>query len=131
MILVDSSGWIEFLTDGPLAREYARRLGDGSGIVTPSIVLYEVYKQAKRHRTDEDAAIAAAAIQKTEVIPLDDDLALEAADLSLEHRLAMADAIVLATARRYDAVVYTSDADFEGIEGAVVLKTSQTPKPGS
>ena len=65
--------------------------------------------------------MAIASMQKTRTIPLSEDLALEAADLSLEHKLAMADAIVLATARQSNATLYTSDADFEGIEGTVVL----------
>lgn len=122
MIVVDSSGWIAFLTDGPLAREYARRLRDAKNVVTPSIIVYEVYKHTKRHRSDEEAALAAAAIQKTTVIPLDDDLALEAADVALQHRLPMANAIVLATARRFGATLYTSDGDFEGIEGVAIVK---------
>src|SRR6266511_2086309 len=53
--------------------------------------------------------------QKTTVVPLNEELALVAADLSLETKLPMADAIILATARLYGAEVITSDADFDGI----------------
>jgi predicted nucleic acid-binding protein len=125
VIVIDSSGWIEYFTDGPSAKDYARRMRDPGAIVTPSIVVYEVYKVVKRQRSEEDAMIAAAAIQRTRVIPLDTELALEAADLGIQHRLAMADAIVLATARQFDAILYTGDRDFEGIEGVVVIPKSE------
>jgi predicted nucleic acid-binding protein len=124
MIVVDSSGWLEFLTDGRLGEEYAKRLRQPSAVVTPTIILYEVYKHAKRLRGEEGGLEAVAAMQKTVVVPLDDDLALVAADLSIEHKLPMADAIILATARAFDAEVITSDADFEHVPGVTYL-----PKP--
>ena len=124
MMVVDSSGWLEFLTDGPLADEYARRLRQPAAVITPTIVMYEVYKHSKRLRGEDGALDAVAAMQKTRVVPLNDELALVAADLSLEHKLPMADAIVLATARLYEAEVVTSDADFEGVADVTYI-----PKP--
>ena len=52
MFLVDSSGWIEFFTDGPLAAQYSKYLKDPAKVITPSIVIYEVYKKIKKERTD-------------------------------------------------------------------------------
>lgn len=121
MIVVDSSGWLEFLTDGPLAVQYAARLRQPATVITPTIVVYEVYKHAKRLRGEEAAMDAVAAMQKTRIVPLTNELALVAADLSLEHKLPMADAIVLATARHHDAQVITSDVDFEGVPGVVYI----------
>ena len=121
MIVVDSSGWLEFLTNGPLADEYAARLRQPATVITPTIVLYEVYKHSKRLRGEEGAIDAVAAMQKTRLVPLNDELALVAADLSLEHKLPMADAIVLATARLHEAEVVTSDADFQGIDGVAYI----------
>jgi predicted nucleic acid-binding protein len=121
MIVVDSSGWLEFLTDGLLADEYSRRLRVPATVVTPTIIIYEVYKHSKRLRGEEGALDAVAAMQKTHVVPLNDELALIAADLSIEHKLAMADAIVLATARLYDAQVITSDVDFDGVPGVTYI----------
>lgn len=83
--------------------------------------MYEVYKHAKRLRSEEDAVDAVAAMQKTRVVPLSDELALVAADLSLAHKLPMADAIVLATAQAHDAEVVTSDSDFVNVPGVVYL----------
>ena len=124
MIVVDSSGWLEFLTDGPLADQCAQRLRQPAAVITPTIVIYEVYKHSKRLRGEDGALEAVAAMQKTRVVPLNDELALLAADFSLEHKLPMADAIVLATARLYEAEIFTSDADFEGVAGVTYI-----PKP--
>ena len=124
MIVVDSSGWLQFLTDGPLAEQYARRLRLPASVITPTIIMYEVYKHSKRLRGEDGALDAVAAMQKTRVVELNDELALIAADFSIEFKLPMADAIILATARLHEAEVVTSDADFDGISGVTYI-----PKP--
>ena len=126
MTVVDSSGWLEFLTDGPLADQFASRLRHPAAVITPTIVLYEVYKHAKRLRGEDAALDAVAAMQKTRIVPLNDELSLVAADLSLEYKLPMADAIVLATAWFHDAELVTSDSDFDGLAGVTYLpKTAE------
>ncbi len=112
MTLIDSSGWLEFLTDGPLAEKYASYLSDLSQILTPAVVLYEVYKRIRRERGEEDALVVAAQLKKTRIIPLTDTIAMRAAELSLEHHLAMADAMVYATAMLHGVLLVTSDSDF-------------------
>lgn len=122
MTLIDSSGWLEFFTDGRLARRYAAYLADLSKVVTPTVVLYEVYKKVKRERSEEAALLAAAQISKSRLVPLTETLALAAADLSLDHNLAMTDAIVYATALAHDAELVTSDADFARLAGVTYLR---------
>lgn len=124
MIVIDSSGWIEFFSDGPLADSYSGKLRKPATIITPVIVLYEVYKRLKRDLTEDDALVAVSAMQRTRVVPITPEVALTAADLSLEHGLAMADLIILATASLYRAELVTSDRDFEAIPGVTYL-----PKP--
>ena len=121
MIVIDSSGWVEFFTDGVLADEYAKRLRSLPSVLTPVIVLYEVYKRLKRDMTEDDAIVAVSAMQRTRIVAIDAPLALLAADLSLAHGLAMADAIILATARSFQAELVTSDVDFEGIPDVTYL----------
>ncbi len=121
MIVVDSSGWIEYFTEGPNAKRYGRYLEKPADLLTPTIVLYEVYKLIKRERTEEEALLAAAQIQKTRMAPLSESLALTAADLSLERRLAMADAIVYATAQAEGAELVTGDRDLQGLPGVTYL----------
>lgn len=122
MRLVDSSGWIEFFTDGPMASKYAGHLKDVRNIVTPTIVLYEVYKKIKRERTEDEALRAVSVINRTKVVELSESIALLAADLGMMHDLPMADAIVYATALEADCKVITGDAHFRGLSGVVFVE---------
>ncbi len=121
MTLVDSSGWIEYFTNGPLADEFAPYLEDLPEVVTPTIVIFEVFRVIRRQRSEEEAIEAVAQMQKTLVIDLDQFIALTAADVSTEHGLAMADAIVFATAQVQDVQLVTADSHFEGLTGARVF----------
>lgn len=122
MNLVDSSGWLEFFTDGSLAEKYFQYLEKITEIVTPTLVIYEVYKKIKKERSEKDALLAIAHMGKTKIVGFDDVLAISSADVSLKHRLAMADAIIYATAIQQKAKLITSDAHFEGLPGVVLLK---------
>lgn len=120
-VVVDSWGWIEYFTDGPLAARYARYLEKPQEVVTPVIVVYEVYKKVKQQRGEEIAKRNVAQLDKTEIVPLTDSLALAAADLSLSYGLPMAGALILATARQCKVKVVTSDPHFEGVEDVMFL----------
>ena len=121
-VLLDSSGWIEFFTDGPLAGRYAAYLTPRYQLITPTIVLYEVYKKIKREKGEETALLFAGRLNATEVVQLTESIALLAADVSLRHGLAMADAIVYATAKDQDAEVVTGDADLKDLPGVVYVR---------
>jgi predicted nucleic acid-binding protein len=86
------------------------------------IEIYEVYKVIRRDVSEERAVAAVAALRQATIALVDESLALEAADLSLAHGLAMADSLVYATARRHAATLITADTDFEGLPGAVVVR---------
>lgn len=84
--------------------------------------MFEVYKIIRRDMSEERALEAVSALRRATIAPVDEPLALEAADLSLAHGLAMADSLVYATAQRYGATLVTGDADFEGLPGAIVVR---------
>lgn len=114
MVLVDTCGWIEWMTDSAMADAYAPHL-DGENLLVPTLVQHELYKWLCRE-TDTNTALAAiAATRQATVVPLDTSLALLAADIAREHKLAMADAIIYATARQFQATLVTSDAHFESL----------------
>lgn len=113
MIVVDSCGWLEWFTNGQLADKYEKYLVDQDDILMPAIILYEVYKILKREVGEEKALLAAGYMKKSPVIPLDETLALTAADIALQESLAMADAIIVATARANNCKIITSDADLK------------------
>ncbi len=115
--VVDSCGWLEYLADGPNADFFAPALEDCVHLVVPTVCVYEVFKLVYQRRGEDAAIQAAALMQQGKVVELDTRLAMSAAKLSADLGLPMADAMVLATARAHDAVVWTQDADFEGMEG--------------
>ena len=122
MILVDSSGWIEYLADRPRADAFARYLEGREPLLASAIQIYEIYKVIRRDLSEERAMEAVSALQAVTLVPVDGSIALEAADLSLEHGLAMADSLILTTARRHRARIVTSDADFDGLPDATVIR---------
>jgi toxin FitB len=121
MFIVDSSGWIEYFTSGPRAAAYQKHLRNPRQIITPAIILYEVYKKIKREISEEAALEAVSAMKQTKVLPITESISLLAADLSIKHALPMADAIVYASALETESTVITSDAHFKGLEKAVLL----------
>lgn len=124
MKLIDSYGWIEYFSEGPLTKKYAPYIEDvkENDTVTPTVVVYEVYKRLKKEKGEQVALEAYAQITRTKIVPLDEDLALRAADTSLEWGLAMADAIVYSTAKAYSAELITSDKDLRSLEGVRLIE---------
>ena len=117
MNIIDSSGWLEYFSDGPNAGHYLPPLNDPSSLIVPVITIYEVFKIVLRESSENNALQAVAAMQKGRVVDLTANLAMEASKLSLRHDLPMADAIILATARSFRCTIWTQDADFQDIEG--------------
>ena len=117
MNLVDSCGWLEFGAGGPNTAFFEPALQDRENLLVPTICIFEVFRRVLQQRGRQAALETAAEMQEGVVVGLDDQLAVRAAQVSGQMRLPMADAIILATARAHDAVVWTQDAHFEGIEG--------------
>ena len=111
--VVDSSGWIEVFTNGPLADRFLAVLETEASLVVPAISILEVFKWVLREHSEAQAIQAAAVMQRGMVVDLDSRLAIAAAQLSHTLRLPMADSIILATARAHKARLYTMDADFK------------------
>lgn len=115
--VVDSSAWLEYFAAGPNAVHFREPLKQVDRLIVPTITLFEVFKIVHRQR-GENAAIQAVALMKQgREIPLDGSLAMQAAQLSLEFKLPMADSIILTTARTHRAEIWTQDDDFKGLEG--------------
>ena len=116
MNVVDSSGWLEFFADGPNADFFAPAIQKPADLIVPTISLYEVFKRVLQQRDETQALRTAAIMQQGTVVDLTAAIALSAAKISTETRLPMADSVMLATARAYGAVLWTQDADFDGVE---------------
>lgn len=117
MNVVDSSGWLEYLADGPNAGFFASAVEATGDLIVPSISIYEVFKRVLQQRGENAALQATALMQQGRTAEFTASLALTAAHLGVEESLPMADSIMLATARAFDATLWTQDADFASIAG--------------
>ncbi len=119
MILIDSYGWIEYFAEGPLADSDAPFIekSNAENTITPTIVVYEVYRKIKNTKGEQKALEAYAQISRTKIIELNSPLSLEAADISLTTNLGMADSIIVATAKTCNAEIITSDKHLKDIKG--------------
>lgn len=115
--VVDSSGWLEYLADAASADFFAPAIEAPENLVVSALSILEVFKWVLRERGEDAALQAAALMQQGSVVDLDVAQAIRAAKLGLEHKLPLADSVILATAWACDAVLWTQDADFEGLEG--------------
>ena len=124
MNVVDSSAWLEYFADGPNAARFAAAIENQGKLLVPSITLLEVFKRISQQRDDSVALQYIAVMQQGAVVDLDADLALRAAVLGQQHKLPLVDSIIYATAQRAKALVWTQDADFEGLSDVRYWKKS-------
>jgi toxin FitB len=117
MNLVDSSGWLEYLADGPGADFFAPALENTEELLVPSICLLEVARKLYRERGNDVVIQTLALMQEGRVLQLTTDVIRLAARLGMEHQLPLADSVVYATGRLYGATVWTQDSDFKGLDG--------------
>ncbi|VAX07649.1 hypothetical protein MNBD_GAMMA26-1393 [hydrothermal vent metagenome] len=125
MLLVDTCGWIEWLTNGALSDKYEPYFKQVESIIVPTSVQFELYKWVVRKKGTQQALESVALTEQAKVIPLSTPIALFAADLSAMHKLSFADAIIYATARFHEAELVTSDNHFKGLPEVNYLANSQ------
>ena len=121
LFLVDSSGWVEFIGDGPLAEKFAPYFEREEHLLVPAIVLHEVYKKLLSAQVSTAADRFLSVVLRARLVPIDERLALLAARISLDRRLAMADAMIYATALAAGAHLITSDSHFQGLAEVTVI----------
>ena len=121
LVLVDSTGWIEFFGEGPKASAFAPYLEREGSLLLPAIAIYEVYKKLLITRGANTADRFLSPALRAKVIALDADLAVAAAPTSVAGHLPMADAIIYATAQRFQAQLITSDPHFQSLPGVTLV----------
>ena len=117
MNVVDSSGWIEYFANGANADFFDSPILDTENLIVPTICLYEVFKRVLLILGDDKALKTIGQMSLGAIADLDRNIAMQAAQISLETKLAMADSIILATARGYNATLWTQDEHFINLEG--------------
>ena len=122
MNVVDSSGWLEYFAGSTNASFFAPVVKVTDTLVVPTVCIYEVFKRLLAQRGEESALQAIGIMSLGIIADLTREIAVNAATISSEFKMAMADSIVLATVRTYDATLWTQDADFEGIGGVQFIE---------
>ena len=122
MILVDTSAWIEWLIGSPTGEKLAGHLPNQADWLVPTIVQMELAKWLTREVGEDKADQVIAFTQVCQVVPLDTEIALAAADACRVHKLASADAIIFATARAQGATLLTCDKHFEGLPDVTLVE---------
>lgn len=117
MNVVDSSGWLEYFADGSNADFFAPAITDEANLVVPTICMFEVFRRLSLQRGKEAALQAMGMLYRGKLAALTDEIALQAALLSLEHKLPLAESVILATAQAHQATLWTQDEHFKDLLG--------------
>ena len=117
MNLIDSSGWLEYFSGSTRGEIYSDVIQDIDNLLVPAICIYEVFKRILVQGSEENALEAVGWMSLGIVVDLDQELAILAAHYSVESKIPMADSMILATARKFDAIIWTQDEHFSGLPG--------------
>jgi len=120
--LVDSSGWLEYFTDGKNAKFFVQVIENTEELMVSTINLFEVYKKILLEKNEDAALQAIGLMQQAKVAEITSSIAIMAAKLSYELKLPMADSLIYSTAKTHDATVWTQDADFKDLEEVKYFK---------
>jgi toxin FitB len=112
-VVLDTSCWLEVLSNGALAANYSSVVQHPGRLIVPIITVYEVFKKLLRVADKETAMQAVIWMERGHVVELDRNLALEAA----ANGLPMAGSLIYATAQAHHATLWTQDAHFDGLPG--------------
>jgi predicted nucleic acid-binding protein len=122
MNIVDSSGWLEYFAEGENASFFAPIIEDTGRLIVPVICIYEVFKRLITQRGENTALVHIGDMHHGQIADLTATIALRAAKISTDQKIAMAGSILLATARANNATLWTQDADFESIGGVQYIE---------
>jgi len=119
-LTIDASVFVNAFSPTEIGSEQSWRflsqlLDAGTPVVVPTLMLVEVVASLARKQNNTALALEwMERIQQLDhltFVPLDDDLAQEAAEIAAAHRLRGSDAVYAAVARRSAATLVTLDAE--------------------
>lgn len=116
MNLVDSSGWLEYFADAKNAKYFAPIIEDTNKLIVSTINLYEVYKKIALNKDEQSAITAIGLMQQAKIIDVNASISIQAAKISIELNIPMADSLIIATGKYTNSIIWTQDSDFRGIE---------------
>ncbi len=115
MNVVDSSAWLSYFSGDNNSSVFSKPIEAIDTLLVPSITVTEVFKHVLRMRGEESALAIIAHMTQGKVISLDTQMAIDAGNYGVQHKLPLADSIIYATTIRHNATLWTQDSDFEGL----------------
>ncbi len=128
MNLVDSSGWLEYLSDGKNADSFSTPLNDIENVIVPTICIYEVFKVVLREKSENEALQAVALMKQGNIVDLSFEISIQAARFSIDNKIPMADSIIYTTGQIYNAIIWTQDDDFKNLPGVKYFSKDKLEK---
>lgn len=125
MNLVDSSGWLEYLSDGKNADSFSTPLNDIENVIVPTICIYEVFKVVLREKGENEALQVVALMKQGNIIDLSFEISIQAARFSIDNKIPMADSIIYTTGKIYNAIIWTQDDDFKNLPGVKYFRKNR------
>lgn len=122
MNVVDSSGWLEYFTDGANAEAFKPLIADETSLVIPTVCLYEVFKITLARAGEDEAVRVAGLMSFGQIMDFNREVALVAAPISIQYKLAMADSVIYAIAQMHNATLWTQDAHFKDLPGVQYIE---------
>ena len=123
-VLIDSWTWVEYWKSGELAKEPATYIEGVEESVVSTINLAEVYFWVARYYNETTAAQKLKTVEKrSHVIAVEREIAIKAAKIKIENKLALADSLIVATARQVGGRVVTGDPDMKGLKDVIFLRS--------
>ena len=126
--VVDSSGWLEYFADASNAHFFASAIENTKDLIVPSISLLEVFKHILRQRSEKQAFESIECMLQGTIVDLDIEISLSAAKLGVQHKIPLADSIILATGLAHDAIIWSQDVDFKGLPHVKYISKSAPSK---
>ncbi len=122
MNLVDSSGWLEYLSDSKNAKLFAPAIEKTDDLIVSTINIYEIYKKILNEKDENTAIQIIGLMQQAKVVEVNSSIAIQAAKLSVAQKIPMADSLIYTTAQQFKAIVWTQDNDFKDLENVKYFK---------
>ncbi len=113
--ILDSSAWLECLDEGPNTPHFAPVIAKHPDLIVPAIIITEIRKFLLREKGGEEAETITRSLLASHVVPIDESIAISAADLAIKHKLPLADSLIYATTLAHEATLWTQDDDFKGL----------------
>jgi len=121
-VLVDSWAWVEYWSGGSHADQVAIHIEGKENAIVSTINLAEIYHWVLLHYDEKTAEEKLITIRKKcFIMPVEEEIAIEAAKIKHKTKMALADSIILATAKQAKAKILTGDADFRGLKDVLYI----------